>query len=120
MRITLFILAVLLAIVARGQTQQNHFTTNKVSSGTGLTNVFTGTNALGARIYQLRMDVAAGSTNMLAEVKAKTFNAKLSSGEHVVYVTAVSTDGIESEPSNAVTVWVPSAVKNVAVVITGN
>lgn len=60
MRITLFILAVLLAIGARAQIQQNHFTTNKVSSGTGLTNVFTGTNALGARIYQLRMDVAAG------------------------------------------------------------
>lgn len=60
MRITLFILAVLLAVGARAQIQQNHFTTNKVSSGTGLTNVFTGTNALGARIYQLRMDVAAG------------------------------------------------------------
>lgn len=57
---------------------------------------------------------------MLAEVKQKSFDAKLSAGEHIVYVTAVSTNGIESEPSNAVTVWVPAAVKNVAVVITGN
>lgn len=70
----------------------------------------------GYRFY----DVTAGATNMLAEVKDKAFDAKLSAGEHVVYVTAVSTDGIESEPSNAVTVWVPAAVKNVAVVITGN
>lgn len=47
-----------------------------------------------------------------------TIRADFAAGEHSVYVTAVSHEGIESDKSNVVTFWVPRAVTNIAVIIT--
>lgn len=57
-------------------------------------------------------DVLLGTSTNL------TIRADFDAGEHNVYVTAVSHDGVESDKSNIVTIWVPRAVTNIAVVIT--
>lgn len=70
----------------------------------------------GYRFY----DVQAGTTNMLAEVPTKTYRGTFAPGDHIVWVTAVSNEGIESEPSVSVNFWVPHAITNFSVIIVPN
>lgn len=63
------------------------------------------------RLYGNGDTLLGTSTNL-------TIRADFSAGEHSVYVTAVSHEGIESDKSNIVTFYVPRAVTNIAVVIT--
>lgn len=68
------------------------------------------------RIREFRLygngDVLLGTSTNL------TIRADFDAGEHSVYVTAVSHDGIESDKSNTVSFWVPRAVTNIAVIVT--
>ena len=63
------------------------------------------------RLYGNGDTLLGTSTNL-------TIRADFTAGEHSVYVTAVSHDGVESDKSNTVTFWVPRAVTNIAVIIT--
>lgn len=63
------------------------------------------------RLYGNGDTLLGTSTNL-------TIRADFAAGEHSVYVTAVSHDGVESDKSNTVTFWVPMAVTNIAVIIT--
>lgn len=47
-----------------------------------------------------------------------TFTGTFGQGEHTVWVTAVSLAGIESDPSDSVTFWVPTRPTSIAIVIT--
>ena len=57
----LLLAIILFAGLANAQVQQSQFTTNKLSSSTGLTNVVTSTNAYGVKSYDVRLDVAGGA-----------------------------------------------------------
>lgn len=75
-------------------------------------------DGVGKYVVHHGRSVSGPFTNLVETVTTNAPLPRLASGLHVFYVTAISTNGLESDASSQVIAPVPNAPQNVKVVIT--